>query len=335
MRLNELAPGTPAHRAELQACQRWRAQQCAHEQAWQRMVDVWGQFEVPPDPALPPAQARLALQAGQAAGQGAARQQARRLPARQLGKPLGLVAVLMTLAGWIALQTEAPALWLADASARAGERRVLALPDLSELTLDGGSAVDLHFEGRERRVVLRQGQVLVKVASAPDRLPFVIQTPHGTAQALGTQYIVRQAAAHSVVTVLESTVRVCAGLTQDGAATVQAGAGPDCADASAGEQMQLAVGSGLGLPYRVDAEAEAAWQHGLLVADDRALTAVLSALGAQRAGLLRFDAQQLAGLRVSGVFALNDTDRALDVLQASLPIQVRRYTPWLAVVGRR
>ncbi|MCW0206190.1 MAG: histidine kinase, partial [Achromobacter sp.] len=42
-----------------------------------------------------------------------------------------------------------------------------------------------------------------------------------------------------------------------------------------------------------------------------------------------YDAQAIAGIRISAVLPLDDTDRALQLLAANLPsLRVRRFTPY-------
>lgn len=61
---------------------------------------------------------------------------------------------------------------------------------------------------------------------------------------------------------------------------------------------------------------------------------MLDELARHRRGLLLYDAQALADLRVSAVLPL-DGDAALASLQENLPIRVRRYGPWLQRIERR
>ncbi len=70
----------------------------------------------------------------------------------------------------------------------------------------------------------------------------------------------------------------------------------------------------------------------MLRVDDRPLSDVLQTLANYRHGLLRFDAQALQGMRVSGVFRLDDTDAALATLADNLPIKVERFTDLLVRV---
>ena len=65
----------------------------------------------------------------------------------------------------------------------------------------------------------------------------------------------------------------------------------------------------------------------MLYADDTPLADVLAQLARYRHGLVRCD-PAVAHLRVSGVYQLRDTQALLDLLQASLPIRVRRRSRW-------
>ena len=70
---------------------------------------------------------------------------------------------------------------------------------------------------------------------------------------------------------------------------------------------------------------------GLLEVRNQALAEGLDALRAYRSGVLRVD-PAVAGLRVSGLFRLDDSDQALDALARTLPIRVARRTDlWVSV----
>jgi transmembrane sensor len=73
----------------------------------------------------------------------------------------------------------------------------------------------------------------------------------------------------------------------------------------------------------------------LLKVNDQPLSDVLQTLAGYRHGLVRFDAQALKDLRVSGVFKLDDTAAALAALADNLPIQVEYFTDLLVVVKPR
>jgi len=291
------------------ACAAWRQENPAHELAWQRMQTLWARFDTPL-----PGTAHAALDAALAVPP--------RPPRRR--RAAATTLALLLAAGLIAVQAPPPEVLLADHRSGIGERLGIALPDRSQLLLDSDSAIDIHYDGEQRRIVLLRGALLADVAPDTSR-PFIVDTPQGSARALGTRYTVRRDdASHSTVTVLESTVETC-----DRPAT----GAPACLRLRPGQQVRL-DDSGLGTPTEIDTTAAAAWTRGQLAVDDRPLTEVLQILGRHRHGLLRFDAEQLAGMRVSGVFPLDDPDRALQALATTLSLRVRHYTPWLVIVDK-
>lgn len=72
----------------------------------------------------------------------------------------------------------------------------------------------------------------------------------------------------------------------------------------------------------------------MLVVRDERLADVVAELGRYRPGVLRCDAE-VAGLRLSGALSVSDTDAALRVLAARLPVKVlRRSAYWVTVASR-
>ena len=102
--------------------------------------------------------------------------------------------------------------------------------------------------------------------------------------------------------------------------------------ADAGQSLQLSDGGLGGLqPAAADVDA---WRQGMLVVDRAALSEVVAALVRYRPGVLQV-APEVAGLQVSGTLPLDDPERSLAALTASLPIQVRRFGGlWLRIEAR-
>lgn len=292
-----------------EACLRWRAADPEHERVYRRLEALWGDFDRAATFDSPAAARRILEQAVR--------------KRRTSRRALGASALALLICG-VGLWRMAPPAWLlADHHTRVGEWRVIELDDHSRITLNTDSAIDVRFDSRRRLITLRQGEILVDVAHEAAGRPFVVETPDGTAQALGTRYAVRRGDGHTDVTVAESRVRACARAPE-----------PVCADLAAGQRARLAGGR-VGGAEAVDAEQALAWTRRSLVVDNQPLADVLAELGRYRAGRLQYDAGALAGLRVSGVFPLEAPDQALASLAASLPIAVSRYTPWLVIVRRR
>lgn len=205
----------------------------------------------------------------------------------------------------------------ADLRTGTRERRAYTLPDGSELTLNARSAVDLDFSAGERRVHLRAGAVYARVAPDATR-PFIVATAEGEVQALGTVFSVSRANGESVASVVEHSVAVRAG----------------------GQQRVLFAGEGLrfdaqGLGATDAALADAgAWQGGMLVVHDEPLGAVIDAIRPYRRGVIRIT-PAAARLRVLGAFLLDDTQRTLDSLRQTLPIDVHALGDWFVSIDVR
>ena len=75
-----------------------------------------------------------------------------------------------------------------------------------------------------------------------------------------------------------------------------------------------------------------AWQRGLLVAERWRLGDFLEEVARYRAGVLRCD-PAVAGLMISGVYPLQDTDAILQSVSQALPVQVRMITPYWVTVS--
>lgn len=281
-----------------EACRQWRERSARHEAAWQELDRVWAIFAQQAQ-ALPGGRARAILSAGRKS----------RTKGRRALLALALLAPLTAL-----LLHYAPPAWLlADHRSHVGELRELWLADGSTLVLNTDSAVDVVYTGTERRIMLRQGEVLVKVAADPARRPFVVRTEQGEATALGTRYVVRQLRGATEVLVTESQVKVCPAQAEP------------CAAVPAGQAVRMTRQS-LGPLRAIDADGAEAWAHGRISVRDAPLPDVLDQLVRHRRAYFWFDRQALQGLRVSGVMPLQG-DEALQALEELLPIRVERVLP--------
>lgn len=264
--------------------------------------------------------ARAALDASGSAGNKQERQTRRARRTRRAGAALMLAAVL-AMPAWVALQAWPPGYLMADLRTATGQWQTQALADGTRITLASGSAVNLRYDERRRTVELVQGEILVDVARDASR-PFVVETAQGSLRALGTRFVVDRQADATVLSVLESRV----------AAQAAAG-GQESATVDAGQRVRI-TNHGLGPVQSMDARGLAdAWRNHQLVVNDQPLAEVLDALARHRPGHIRYDSAQIRHLRVSAVLPLDDTDRALQLLMSSFPeLRVRTLTPWLVLV---
>lgn len=245
---------------------------------------------------------------------------------RTLLKTLALAAVTAGL-GW-QLAREAPLQAILaglNASHRTGvgERRELVLADGTRLWLDTDTVLDERYDGNVRLLVLHQGEILVEThrdTQHPPR-PFVVRSLQGTLRALGTRFAVRQCDGHTQLGVSQGRVELTPFDTPAPSPVI--GAGREV------RFSRRAISSVSALP-----PTRQAWTQGMLIAEDLPLNQFLAELSRYRPGYLGCD-PAIAGLRVVGGFPLRDTDQALAMLEAALPVRARFVLPWWVTVKAR
>lgn len=299
-----------ASEADHSACVRWRAAHPDHERAWAQLQVFEDKLEhVPRD---------LARQVLREPAAEVYLKRRRTLQLLGLGLFVGGSAGMLHHSGLWQRQ------W-ADVRCATGETRELDLSDGSRLTLGSASAIDLRFSDEERCVVLHEGEVMVHCAAdpAPRPRPFRLRGRHGTvevaASAAGTRFMVRQDAAQSRLSILEGSVTLH--LTEAPPLQLEANQASSYTNLRAEAPGPVPPGA-------------TAWTRGVLLAENMRVADFLHELSRYRPGLLRHD-PAIADLRVSGVFSLRDTDRALHNLALALRLSVSYRTPYWVTVQPR
>lgn len=290
----------------------WLAASAAHREAWAQVERISQRFAPLRDSPDPQATAGVLATARQRLGN-------RRHLLRSVASVAG-----GSLVGWGAWRcTELPTLaaqWTADLRAPSSRLMARVLADGSRIWLAPGSAVNLHFDAKTRRVQLLGGQLFIDTA-ADARRDFIVETPQGRLRALGTRFHVRMLpAARAMLAVYDGAVELhTAG---SGAAAVVSAGQQRHFDAQSCEDAQPADPGG------------ELWIRGILLAQNMALRDVVAELARYQPGRLAV-APEVGGLRVHGSFPLADTDRSLAMLTGVLPVQLRRPLPWWTTVERR
>ncbi|SAI68111.1 transmembrane sensor [Bordetella ansorpii] len=257
----------------------------------------------------------------------------RRRRTRRLGAALAVALALGTV-GWAVLTSAPFASLTADMRTSGDQWQAHTLPDGSRITLNGNSAVNLHYDGQRREIELLRGDILVEVAKDAQR-PFYVDTTHGRIRALGTRFVVEREADATRLSMIESSTAVQSAAQRDAARrdAAQRDAHEESTRVDAGQQVSISATS-VGPVRPVDAGAlEQAWNKHQLVVDDQPLDRVLDELSRHSRAFIRYDRQQIAHIRISAVLPRDDNARALALLQASFPaLRVRTYTPYLVMV---
>lgn len=285
--------------------QQWRGADAAHEIAWQRAERLAAQFGALPSVLTVPVLGRDRTFDRRAA----------------LKTVAGLL--MAPTAGWLAWQA-APE-WLADHRTATGETRLVRLDDGTQVWLDTASAIDVAYSAHERLLRLRAGRVLIDTAAIPEGIaghrPFLVLCAHGCVRALGTRFELRDTEpSYTHLAVMHGAVEIRPTDSLEWGQVVQAGQQTDFS----ARQVQV--------PVSLEAHA-GAWTQGVLRAREMRLDAFLAEFGRYRPGLIRCS-DEVAALRISGAFQLNDTTAVLDSLPRALPVSVRYRTRyWVNVAG--
>ena len=281
---------------EQAAWQEWLQQAPSHCLAWQQVEQVQADIRrVPSDVALP-------------ALRGAA------LSRRDLLRRLAVIA-LTTPVGWAAWRIAPWQQWQAQYITATGEQQSLTLQDGGSLVLNTATSMDVCFSDSLRLLALHKGEVLVQTTAdqhLPAR-PFVVETRHGRVEALGTRFIVRVSNQGSDVTVLDKKVRITPTHSLNHM------------DIKAGQQLYFNNKKfNPIMPAKPHADS---WVHGSLMVVDMPLRELLEELSRYRRGLLSCS-DDIADLKISGAFPLNETDRALTAITRAFPIREQRMTEY-------
>jgi transmembrane sensor len=303
MQLNDGA----ASDADRAAFEHWRQSHPAHAQAWRRAEQLMQKFGGLPASLAMPALDRTSR----------AHRPGRRAAVAKLAALLAVVP-----ASWVGWHVGRRSTWAADFHTATGETHEVTLADGTRVTLSTASAIDVRFDGTQRFIALRAGEIWVQTAPEPAATyrPFRVGTAQGQMQALGTRFSVRQQEGRTHVAVLESAVRIA---PRGGASLlVQAGQQTSFTEHGAAEVLP------------VD-ESALAWRQGMLLADNLRLADFCAELDRWRSGFLRVD-PAVANVRISGAFPLVDPERALTMLVSTYPVdaatRLRGY--WVTLVPR-
>lgn len=297
-----------------QQCDVWRAAHHEHELAWQRVQSLHSELRSNLQ-ALPGAQA--AFHTLENSAQGLGRRQAMKLLSG---------AILMGSAAWLGKDVIGWQQWGADFATTIGERRAFQLPDGTRLELNTDSAVDLHYTPRQRLIKLTRGEIIITCGGADEGAPFDrplrVQSRHGVYEGVGARFILRHDAGCTRLSVTNGHVVI------------------HSPSAVNGRPIHVPAGSSYQIDHRqatlvppLDMDV-GAWADGLIVTRNMRLGDFLQEVGRYRHGYLTC-ASDIADLRLSGVFRLEDTDKLLAILPQTLPVQLRYRSRWWVTLERQ
>ncbi|WP_437887329.1 ferric citrate uptake sigma factor regulator FecR [Phytobacter sp. V91] len=280
--------------------QQWYEQSQENQWAWQQVENLRNEMS-----AIPGELAHRALQDTQ-------------LTRRRVMK--GMLLLLGLGGGWRLWQSETGEGLRADYRTAKGAVQQLTLADGSQLALNTDTAVDVQFDGEQRLIRLWYGEIAITTAKDTLQRPFHVQTREGRLTALGTRFSVRQQDNGVELTVQQHAVEARLASSPDQIRVVEQG------------QSLRFNATTFGAVQPRD-EEEISWTQGVLSFSDKPLAEVIAILGRYRSGIVQCD-PPVAGLRLSGTFPLNDTDRILQTIAKTLPVKIQYVTRyWVNVTA--
>lgn len=287
-----------ANEEDYQNFQGWLDENMLHQQIWQELQQSVEQpFQQLKQQSL---NANLPVKAVTQSVLKANKQQVKRMI--KGGSSLILVISFGTFF-WLQ-QTRPLSFFQADYYTRTAEQKQIQLKDGSQITLAAYSAIKVNYSGNQRNIYLLDGALVANV-SADKKRPFIVHTNQAKMQALGTQFMVSQHTDYSDLAVLEHTVK-----------------------ASNAHQSKLIK---QGVAVRVDndkihdlpinASNLASWKDGILQVEDMPLSTFIERVAPYHRGAI-YLSDDVKNIKVYGVFYLDDTDKILEILQATQPIHI-------------
>jgi transmembrane sensor len=285
--------------AEQQAFEEWLVVSDAHQKAWHEISTIHQRLQLIPDSTVALLNDKTHF--------------AKR---RRLLQLLSIAAV-STATIPVVRQSEGWQILASDYRTSTGQQKRVVLADGSQLTMNTSTAVDVKYSEHERRLILHEGEIYLSSAEyeMQDR-PLLVQTRHGTAQALGTKFNVRLKPHETRVSVQEGRVKL---RSENGLHSIVVPSGTQAGFSDNAVTNVITNGN------------ESAWLEGKLIAEQMQLGTFLDDLSRYRSGVIRYD-QKVANMLVSGVFPLLDTDRVLQSLLQALPLRIEYFSKYWVTV---
>jgi transmembrane sensor len=315
----KLNSGT-ANAKDKQDFDNWRAQNPAHEAAWQELYTLEQSFD---------ALAGESKQVAASTLKFAEKQRNKLSNRRRTLKLLSLAAITIFSA---AVLTNQYMPWQQEMhyATSIGKRDKFLLSDGTHLMLNTNTKVDVKFSLLKREIVLHDGEIYMDTGkdanSIIGRRQFWVKTNPVEFKAIGTQFSVSHHASSSKLHVVQGIVAMYAG--------------HEPVLANANESYTLS--SVLSEPVKMtDLNGELdmdpiAWVDGMLIVKQMRLDKFVAELSRYQTFSLRCD-PKVAGFKVSGVFQLNRTDpveHALNAVARTLPIRIIKQGTTIHISGK-
>jgi transmembrane sensor len=185
--------------------------------------------------------------------------------------------------------------------------------DHTLIHLNGDTVVTIRFDEHHRQVVLEAGEADFEVVHDEHR-PFRVSAGAAQVADVGTRFDVRLKPEATLVTVAEGTVNVW--INPEATHPLQ------YVQLGAGQQVSVSGRVWPVLPVAVDVERATSWLHRQIKFENEPLARVTSEFNRYTATPFVIVTPALQDLKISGVFATDDTDAFIAFLRSLKGVQV-------------
>ena len=196
-----------------------------------------------------------------------------------------------------------------------GERRIVALPDGSRISMDSDTKVGVLYYKAGRTITLDRGRSRFDVAHDPSR-PFTVTAGAETVVAVGTSFDVERLQSTVLVTLLQGQVVI---KNDTPAAVTSKGSNPPSVALKPGEQF-IASLDVQPTVATADLRVASAWELGHLVFRDEPLRDAVARVNRYTDRPVMID-PSIAYIRVSGVFNAGDIGSFVSAITSYFPVQ--------------
>lgn len=202
-----------------------------------------------------------------------------------------------------------------DYQTGATEHQQITLADGSQLELASQTALDLHFDHRQRQLTLHHGRLFIDVAHEPTR-PFSIHAGSNLIQVIGTAFEVAHATDETRISVERGQVQV------------RLSADTTPIDLEAQDVLSISTTAPAQL-IRQSSSYIAPWRQWQLLVDDQPLDRIIEQLEPYYAGWILLQDPTLGQRRLTASVNLKEPTQALETLLEPLGGQLTQLGPVL------
>jgi transmembrane sensor len=196
-----------------------------------------------------------------------------------------------------------------------GERRVVALPDGSRVSMDSDTKIQVTYRKAARSISLERGRSRFDVAHDSSR-PFAVTAGRQTVVAVGTSFDVERLQSRVLITLIQGQVVIKGAEAQT---TTAENGHDDAVSLKAGEQLVAAQNVRPAI-VTTDLQVARAWEAGRLLFRDEPLGDAVARVNRYTAHPIAID-PSIESIRISGVFNAGDIGSFVSAVTSYFPVQ--------------